>query len=99
MSLEKMSTRVYQGSACWKSSKIEVTFGYSPSSSREVVRRCPASKPISPSPPPARHNARWTSALAPRARAVSLKVRAGTSATDEASAWSGFHCRVRMANR
>jgi len=79
--------------------KIEVTLGYSPSSSREVVRRRPASNPIRPSPPPVRPSAIWTSALAPSARAVSLRVRAGTRATAEASAASGFHVRVRIASR
>ena len=79
--------------------KIEETLGYSPSSSRVVVRRCPASKPTSPSPPAAVPSATSIEPLAPSERAVSDSVRAGISTTWLASVDVGFQCSSRMASR
>ncbi len=74
-------------------------FGNSPSSSREVVRRPPPSKPIIPSLPLPDASARVTSGPAVSARAVSDSVRAGTSAVVDTLPSTGRHGRVRTARR
>ena len=63
--------------------KIEETLGYSPSSRRVVVRRWPASKPTSPSPPAAVPSATSIEPLAPE-RARGVGQRAGRDEHDVA---------------
>jgi hypothetical protein len=78
---------------------MDVTFGYSPSSSRVVVRRWPASKPTSPSEREPSPNDTLTEAEAPSALAVSERVRAGMRLTWLASAVLGLQVSSRMARR
>ena len=79
--------------------KIDATLGYSPSSSRVVVCRWPASNPTRPSPPAAVPRATSTEPLAPSEREMSDSVRAGMSTTWLASVAVGFQCSSRMARR
>jgi hypothetical protein len=74
-------------------------FGNSPSSSRDVERRPPPSKPIIPSPPAADDSASVTSGPDVSALAVSARVRAGTSAVVDRPGVPGFHGSVRTASR
>ncbi|CAM5705511.1 hypothetical protein SCALM49S_01298 [Streptomyces californicus] len=74
-------------------------FGRSPSKSRVVVRRPAPSKPIRPSPAPEPETASVTVSPLVSAFAVSRSVLAGTRATAEASAFSGFHRNSRTAKR
>jgi hypothetical protein len=79
--------------------KSVLYFGRSPSRSRVVVRRPAPSKPISPSPAPDPESARVTVSPLVSALAVSRSVLAGTSATADASGFSGFHRNSRTAKR
>ena len=73
--------------------------GNSPSSSRDVVRRPPPSKPTMPSPAAPVASASVTSGPPVSALAVSASVRAGTRAVVDMPGVSGRHGSVRTARR
>ena len=73
--------------------------GNSLSSRRCVVRRPLPSNPIRPSPPGVVASAIVTLSAADSARAVSARLRAGTSATAEDPLCSGDQCSSRTASR